>query len=104
MHRDALSLIGFLALPKTTKERASTPEFHKFQRQLFHSSPARILEHLKPTMTTPKVARFGDGHYRRVIYGLGPYIADYEEQVLLACIVKNWCAQYIVVGVIIGIV
>ncbi|KAG1837337.1 hypothetical protein DFJ58DRAFT_846544 [Suillus subalutaceus] len=34
-------------------------------------------------MTKPEVVRFGDGHYRRVIYGLGPYIADYEEQVLL---------------------
>ncbi|KAH7928302.1 hypothetical protein BV22DRAFT_1103185 [Leucogyrophana mollusca] len=92
-HRDALSLIGFLALPKTTKEHASTPEFRKFRRQLFHSSLARILERLKPAMTTPEVVRFGDGHYRRVIYGLGPYIADYEEQVLLACIVKNWCAR-----------
>ncbi|KAG2107614.1 uncharacterized protein F5147DRAFT_802059 [Suillus discolor] len=38
------------------------------------------------SMTTPEVTRFGDGHYRWVIYGLGPYIADYEEQALLACI------------------
>ncbi|KAG1852158.1 hypothetical protein DFJ58DRAFT_716637 [Suillus subalutaceus] len=44
-------------------------------------------------MTTPEIVRFGDGHYHRVIYGLGPYIADYEEQVLLACIVRNWCAK-----------
>ncbi|KAG2029374.1 hypothetical protein BDR03DRAFT_936844 [Suillus americanus] len=35
-------------------------------------------------MTKPEVVRFGDGHYRHVVYGLGPYIADYEEQVLLA--------------------
>ncbi|KAG1743142.1 hypothetical protein EDB19DRAFT_1894810 [Suillus lakei] len=40
-----------------------------------------------------KVVHFGDGHYRRVIYGLGPYIADYEEQVLLACIVCGWCPR-----------
>lgn len=46
-------------------------------------------------MTTPEVTRFGDGHYRHVIYGLGPYIADYEEQVLLACIVRNWCPKYV---------
>ncbi|KAG1802868.1 uncharacterized protein HD556DRAFT_1437932 [Suillus plorans] len=44
-------------------------------------------------MTKPEVVRFGDGHYRRVIYGLGPYIADYEEQVLLACIVRSWCPR-----------
>ncbi|KAG1850945.1 hypothetical protein F4604DRAFT_1687040, partial [Suillus subluteus] len=52
-----------------------------------------ILQNLKPRMTKPEVVRFGDGHYRRVIYGLGPYIADYEEQVLLACIVRSWCAN-----------
>jgi hypothetical protein len=46
-------------------------------------------------MTTPEVARFPDGHFRRVIYGLGPYIADYPEQALLACIVQGWCAKYV---------
>jgi hypothetical protein len=40
-------------------------------------------------MTTPEVVRFGDGHYRCVIFGLRPYIADYEEQVLLSCIVHG---------------
>ena len=34
-------------------------------------------------MTTPEIARCADGHLRRVIYGLGPYIADYPEQVIL---------------------
>lgn len=42
-------------------------------------------------MTTPEVAKCPDGHYRRVIYGLGPYIADYPEQVLAACVVQGWC-------------
>ncbi|KAG2151076.1 uncharacterized protein EDB93DRAFT_1240140 [Suillus bovinus] len=90
-HRDAVAIIGFLAMPKTTEEHAKDSKFRKFRRQLFHSSVAKILENLRPGMTTPEVVRFGDGHYRRVIYGLGPYIADYEEQVLLACIVRNWC-------------
>ncbi|KIJ11315.1 hypothetical protein PAXINDRAFT_15782 [Paxillus involutus ATCC 200175] len=44
-------------------------------------------------MKVPEVAFFGDRYYQRVIYGLGPYIADYEEQVLLACIVRNWCVK-----------
>ena len=44
-------------------------------------------------MTNPDVVRFGNGYYRHVIYGLGPYIADYEEQVLLMCIVRGWCAK-----------
>ncbi|KAG1841019.1 hypothetical protein DFJ58DRAFT_718247 [Suillus subalutaceus] len=87
-HRNAVAVVGFFAMPKTTKQHAETKEFRRFHRQLFHSSLSYILKSLKPG-----VARFGDGHYRRVIYGLGPYIADYEEQVLLACIVRKWCAK-----------
>ncbi|KAI9572241.1 hypothetical protein HD554DRAFT_2203035 [Boletus coccyginus] len=32
-----------------------------------------------------------NGHYHHVVFGLGPYIADYEEQVLLSCIIRGWC-------------
>jgi hypothetical protein len=46
-------------------------------------------------MTMPQIVRFGNGHYCRVIFGLGPYIADYEEQALLACIVRGWCAKWV---------
>jgi hypothetical protein len=76
-----------------TKEHASDPCFQNFHRQLFHSSLSKILKRLRPGMTKPEVAKFGDGHFRRIIYGLGPYIADYEEQVLLACIVCCWCLR-----------
>ncbi|KAG1727943.1 uncharacterized protein EDB91DRAFT_1253681 [Suillus paluster] len=92
-HRDGVAVIGFLAMLKTTKEHAAEAVFQKFRQQLFHSSLSKILNTLKPGMTTPKVTRFGDGHYRRVIYGLGPYIADYEEQALLACIMRGWCPK-----------
>ncbi|KAG1786809.1 hypothetical protein EV424DRAFT_1356686 [Suillus variegatus] len=92
-HREALAIVGFLTIPKTMKEHAADPKFRKFCRQLFQSSLAKILERLRPGMTNPKVVRFRDGHFRHVIYGLGPYIADYEEQVLLACIVQGWCAR-----------
>ena len=33
-----------------------------------------------------------DNHFQRVIYGIGPYIADYPEQAAAAGIVSNWCA------------
>ncbi|KAG1850415.1 hypothetical protein F4604DRAFT_1883666 [Suillus subluteus] len=92
-HRKALAIVGFLAIPKTTKEHASDPKFRKFRHQLFQSSLAKILERLWPGMTKPEVMHFGDGHFWCIIYGLGPYIADYEEQVLLACIVQGWCAR-----------
>ena len=76
-----------------TKEHSSNVEFRKFRWQLYHRSLSMILDPLKAAMTSPEVVRFGDGYYRRVIYGLGPYIADYEEQALLTCIVRGWCAR-----------
>lgn len=46
-------------------------------------------------MSTPEVTRCPDGHFRRVIYGLGPYLADYPEQVLFTCTVQGWCPMYV---------
>jgi len=110
-HRNGVVLIGFLAMPKSmsilirkdwylmhhiaTREHANKANFRRFRRQLFHSSLGRILKTFQPGMSKPEVTPFGDGHYRRVIYGLGPYIADYEEQALLTCIVRNWCPRYV---------
>lgn len=110
-HRDALVIIGFLAIPKSNvfmfttlllfyliyaianKKDAKEDIFRNFRRQLFHRSLSAILTSLKPGMTQYEVLRCGDGHFRRIIYGLGPYIADYEEQVVLSCCVKNWCPK-----------
>ncbi|KAG1852513.1 hypothetical protein F4604DRAFT_1933661 [Suillus subluteus] len=92
-HRNAVAVVGFLAIPKTAKKYAEDPHFHKFKKQLLHSSLSKILSSLKPAMSVPKVVHFRDGHFRCVIYGLGPYIADYPEQSALACVVYNWCAK-----------
>jgi hypothetical protein len=46
-------------------------------------------------MTKPEVVCCPDGHFRRAVYGLGPYIADYPEQALLACIVQGWCPKLV---------
>lgn len=111
-HRNAVSLLGFLAIPKSgsqfldaqrspltsfsaDKEYAADPKFRRFRRQLFHSSLNRILQPLLPGMTEPLVKVCADGHFRKIVYGLGPYIADYPEQALLACIVQGWCARYV---------
>ena len=48
---------------------------------------------MHPAMLKPEVTLCADGYYRRVIYGIGPYIADYPEQALLACIVQGWCPK-----------
>lgn len=116
-HRNAVALLGFLSVPKSTqillslsfilflcshlsyaasKDHSGSAEFRKFRRQLFHSSLEHALSSLKPHMTTPRITLCPDGHYRRVIYGLGPYIADYPEQALLTCIVQNWCPRCVI--------
>lgn len=58
-----------------------------------HSSLAKMLESLKPGMTTAEVFRCSDDHFRRAVYSLGPYIGDYPEQTALACVVQNWCPK-----------
>lgn len=44
-------------------------------------------------MLTPIVLRCPDGHFRRVIFGLGAYIADYPEQVSLSGVISDWCPK-----------
>lgn len=79
-HRNGLVLLGFLTIPKckyilhrnffkfrfshlASREFLDNASFRKFHRQLLHSSLAKILESLKPGMTTPEVVRFPDGHF-----------------------------------------
>ena len=71
----------------------STDEFRLFVKELYHTSLAQILLPLRPGMTTPHVMKCPDGHYCRAIFELGPFIADYPEQVYLAGIVQGWCPK-----------
>ncbi|KAI0054850.1 hypothetical protein BV25DRAFT_1873266 [Artomyces pyxidatus] len=92
-HRNAVSVIAFLAIPKTDQEHQNLDNYRTFRRRLFHTSLRFILHSLRPGMTEAEIVRCADGHYRRMLYGLGPYIADYPEQALLACIVQGWCPK-----------
>jgi hypothetical protein len=112
-HGAGIVLVGFLSIPKSKlfvawkclpltifdfffpaeKEHATSVAFRVFRRKLFHTSISLILQPLRAGETTPEVYRCPDRYYRRVIWGIGPYIADYPEQVLLACIVQDWCAK-----------
>lgn len=49
-------------------------------------------------MSTPVVYCCPDGHFRRVIFGLGPFIADYPEQVMLTGVKQGWCPRYVLRG------
>ncbi|KAJ7612392.1 hypothetical protein DFH06DRAFT_1345137 [Mycena polygramma] len=92
-HGNGVLPVAFLPIPKTTKKHRKTPAYQHFVRQMYHACLARVFEPLKAAMETPEVVRCPDGHFRRVIYGLGPYIADYPEQVWLSCIVQGWCPK-----------
>ena len=114
-HRNAVIPIGFLAIPKSMwykillcnfnkhsyslgdRRYDNDPTFRKFKWQLYHSSISAILSSLKPAMSTPRVYRCADGHFCRVIFGLGPFIADYPEQVMLAGIKQGWCPRYVLI-------
>lgn len=80
------------------KKYAKTVEFRRFRKNIFHQSLVRIFQSLKPGMSIPIVMRCPDGHYRRVILTLGPYIADYPEQVLVTGIVSGWCPQCVLLS------
>ncbi|EGO04991.1 hypothetical protein SERLA73DRAFT_149286 [Serpula lacrymans var. lacrymans S7.3] len=73
------------------KKYSNNDKFRKFRRQPFHTSLAFMLQDIWPGMTSPEVAQYPDQHLRQVIFG--PYIADYPEQALLACIVQGWCLR-----------
>ncbi|KAH9951837.1 hypothetical protein B0H21DRAFT_843134 [Amylocystis lapponica] len=92
-HCDAIVPLAFLSIPKASHEFNDDDEFRLFKKQLYHASIAQILMPLKPGMTVPEVLRCPDGHFRRAVFELGPFIADYPEQVFLAGIVQGWCPK-----------
>ncbi|KAF5371013.1 hypothetical protein D9615_010013 [Tricholomella constricta] len=92
-HRNGVVPIGFLAIPKCDRKYDKDVALRKFKRQLYHASISTILQSLKQGMTTPVVRRCPDGNFRRVIYDLGAFIADYPEQVMLGGLVQGWCPK-----------
>ncbi|KZP16263.1 hypothetical protein FIBSPDRAFT_749065 [Athelia psychrophila] len=92
-HRDGMVLLGFLPIAKADKRHAESETFRNFRRQLSHTSIAKMLLPLQASFTTPEINRCPDGHFRRTIYGAGPYIADYPEQCMLTAVVQGWCPK-----------
>ena len=76
-----------------SKHQWKKPAFQKFCHELYHACLELVFSPLKPYMTKPKVVKCPDGHFRHAIFSLGPYIADYPEQVWLAAIISNWCPK-----------
>ena len=87
------SLLFLIFIYIASKRQRKWAEFQLFCHQLYHRCLEIVFEPLKPYMETHKVIKCPDGHFRRAIFSLGPYIADYPEQVWLAGIVSNWCPK-----------
>ncbi|TBU25238.1 hypothetical protein BD311DRAFT_780434 [Dichomitus squalens] len=85
--------IAFLPIPKTVRQHSDSAAFRTFKKQLYHDALAHVLAPLRPWITTPRVMRCPDGHYRRAIFELGPFIADYPEQVYVSGVVSKWCPK-----------
>jgi hypothetical protein len=78
-----------------SKRQRKKDAFKTFQRQLYHACLELVFGAIKPYMERPKVVRCPDGHFRRAVFSIGPYIADYPEQVWLAGVVQDWCPKYV---------
>jgi hypothetical protein len=95
--KECYILVGIgvdLTLPQADRKYDKETTFRNFKRQMYHDTIHAILNPIKAAMTTPVIRRCPDGHFRRVIYDLAAYIADYPEQIYLACVVQNWCPKY----------
>lgn len=89
------SFLDYSHPPTAEKEHRDSNEFRKFRRKIFHTSLASIFKSIRHAMLEPVKVKCNDGKYRRAIFGFGPYIGDYPEQCLLACIVQGWCPTYV---------
>ncbi|KAI0000684.1 hypothetical protein BJV74DRAFT_876933 [Russula compacta] len=81
-HGNSVLPVAFLPIPKKGK----------FPNFLLTNVSCLLGTHFPPLkngMTMPEVVKCPDGHFHCAVYGLGPYIADYPEQVWLAAIVKG---------------
>ncbi|KAH9983602.1 hypothetical protein BJV74DRAFT_878857 [Russula compacta] len=109
-HGNSVLPVAFLPIPKSMalfscfyifayqyiysiKKHRKKANFQTFCRQMYHACLAHVFTPLKNGMTMPEVVKCPDGHFHHAVYGLGPYIADYLEQVWLATIVQGWCLK-----------
>lgn len=88
-------LLTLSGLQPASRRYDNDAAFRNFKNKIYHGSLAAIFEHMKDAMLTPIVLRCPDGHYRRVVFDLAAYIADYPEQVALGGIVSGWCPKYV---------
>jgi hypothetical protein len=75
------------------REFADSEEFRIFRKQLYHASFRAMLEPLRRGMSHPHLMRSPDGHFRSSLFAIGPFIADYPEQVDVSGVVQGWCPK-----------
>lgn len=114
MHQNGIIPIAFLSIPKSrclllitsyllivvqlTGSMKIVRNFDSSGGNSFTTQSPTSLAHSNQVWEKPEVIHYGDGHFWWSIFRLGPYIANYLEQVLLACIVQGWCPKYVSQG------
>ena len=78
-----------------SRQDGKSDVFRDFRQRLFHGCLVAMNGSVKAYMTTWDIVRCADDHFRRVIYGIGPYIADYPEQSTAAGTVYGWCVTLV---------
>jgi len=76
-----------------SKRQWKHPEFQRFCCQLYHWCLELVFELLKAYMEKYKVVKCPEGHLHHAIFGPGPYITNYPEQVWLAGVIYGWCPK-----------
>ncbi|KAN0140196.1 hypothetical protein V8E53_002092 [Lactarius tabidus] len=76
-------------IARSNKTTQKHPEFQRFCWQLDHSCLKLIFKLLREFMMTYTTVKCADRQFHHTIFGLGPYIVDYPEQVWLGGIRCN---------------
>ncbi|KAH9915965.1 uncharacterized protein BXZ73DRAFT_54076 [Epithele typhae] len=92
-HSDAVTVLAFLPIIKGSREDMNDKEFRLFRKQVYHTIITHILSPLRPHMHEPMLLQCPDQHWRQAIFELGPFLADYPEQVDVCGIVQGWCPK-----------
>ncbi|KAG7096151.1 hypothetical protein E1B28_006824 [Marasmius oreades] len=92
-HHNGVIPVGFLAIPKADRKYDKDSSYRVFKKQLYHACITAIFMSIEAAMRDPVIRICPDGYYRRIIYDLAAFIADYPEQVYLAGIMQGWCCK-----------
>jgi hypothetical protein len=89
-HLALILMIGFRA------DEIKSEKFKDWKRGMLHDVLHQLLLPLQRVMEDGVNLRCPDGHRRHCFPVMAQYLADYEEQRFLACILSHWCPKCLI--------